>query len=150
MSIKKLIQDYLRQARMLQVATAANNQPWACTVYFACDEKLNLYWISKPSRRHSEEIRNNTKVAGTIVLPHTPGDDVRGIQFQGTAQEVKNKLTAAEAMKYYAKRYGMKEERVNAILSGADGHTCYKITPTLFVLFDEVNFPKNPRQEYRV
>ncbi|MBI3443059.1 pyridoxamine 5'-phosphate oxidase family protein [Candidatus Woesebacteria bacterium] len=150
MKLRKLIEDYLKEVKMLQVATAKDNQPWACTVYFAFDEKLNLYWISKPSRRHSEEIRNNDKVAGVIVLSHAPGDKVRGIQFQGVAKELTNKNEAKPGMKYYAKRYGMKPERVNAILDGTDGHVCYKITPTLYVLFDEVNFPDNPRQEYKI
>jgi uncharacterized protein YhbP (UPF0306 family) len=119
-------------------------------VYFAFDEKLNIYWISKPNRRHSEEIRNNDKVAGIIVLPHTPGDKVRGIQFQGVAKELATKAEASHGMKYYAERFDMKQKRVNAVLDGTDGHVCYKITPTLFVLFDEKNFPDNSRQEYKI
>jgi len=150
MNTRKLIEDYLNQAKMLQVATAEDNQPWACTVYFAFDEQLNLYWISKPNRRHSEEIRNNDKVAGVIVLTHTPGDKVRGIQFQGVASELSDKDDAVAGMKYYAERFGMKPKRVEAILNGRDGHVCYKITPSLFVLFDEANFPNDPRKEYKV
>ncbi len=150
MSLRKLIEDYLKEAKMMQVATAHDNQPWVCTVYFAFDDSLNLYWISKPSSRHSEEIRNNEKVAGAIVLPHVPGDKVRGIQFQGIAKELTKKVDAALGMKYYADRYGMKPERAKAILDGSDGHVCYKITPSLYVLFDEVNFPDNPRREYKI
>ena len=150
MELRTLIEDYLKEAKMLQVVTAKGNKPWACTVYFAFDEKLNLYWISRPDRRHSEEIRSNDKVAGVIVLPHTPGDDVRGIQFQGVAKELTGKSETMQGMKYYAKRYGMKQERVNAILDGSDGHVCYKITPSLYVLFDETNFPNDPRQEYKL
>lgn len=147
--VRKLIEEYLQNARMMQVATAKDNQPWACTVYFAVDENLNLYWISKTSRRHSEEIRNNEKVAGTIVLPHTPGDDVRGIQFQGVAKELSGE-EAVTAMKCYAQRYGMNQDRVNAIVENKDGHVPYRITPNMYVLFDEVNFPDNSRQEYSV
>lgn len=148
MKVRKLIKEYLEKARLLQVATTKNSQPWTCTVYFAFDEKLNLYWISSPDRRHSREIRNNKKVSGTVVLPHTPGDDVRGIQFQGVAQELKTKKEAETGLNCYAERYGMKKDRVRSILNHQDGHLCYKITPKLYVLFDEVNFPANPRQEY--
>lgn len=148
MDIKQLIKDYLTQAKLMQVATVRDNQPWVCTVYFACDEQMNLYWISKTTRRHSEEIRDNEKVAGTIVLPHTPGDDVRGIQFQGKAIELNDKDAAKIGMQYYAKRFGVEKERVTAIIENSDGHVCYKITPIMFVLFDEVNFPDNPRQEF--
>ena len=150
MKLRKFIEDYLKKAKMLQVATVENNQPWACTVYYAFDENLNLYWLSLPSRRHSKEILGNNKVAGTIVFPHNPGDNVRGIQFQGVAKELNNKKEATEGMKYYANRFGMKSERIKAIIENTDGHLCYKITPILYVLFDEANFPDSPRQEYKL
>jgi uncharacterized protein len=148
--LKDLIIEYLQQAKLLQVATSKDNQPWACTVYFAHDENLNLYWISTPKRRHSIELRINPKVAGIIVLPHIPGDEVRGLQFQGTAQELRDPDEALTAMQYYKDRYNMPPARVDAIINDTDGHLCYKITPSTIVLFDELNFPDNPRQEYQV
>lgn len=146
--IKSLIEEYLDKARLMQVATSKNSHPWACSVYFAYDDALNLYWLSQPLRRHSQEIRANEKVAGTIVLPHTPGDDVRGLQFQGVAKELTQKKYIEHAMKFYAKRYGMDAKRVGAIVENTDGHMCYVVHPTLYVLFDEVNFSDSPRQEY--
>lgn len=146
MDVKQLIKDYLQEARLMQVATAKENQPWACTVYFAFDENLNLYWISLPSTRHSQEIMANEKVAGTIVLPHVPGQKPRGIQFEGTAQQAQGDAMQ-KTMDIYATRMGMNDQRKQDILDGTDGHVPYVITPTLFVLFDTVNFPDNPRQE---
>lgn len=146
MDVKQLITDYLQEARLMQVATAKDNQPWVCTVHFAYDEHFNLYWISLPSTRHSQEIMANEKVAGTIVLPHIPGQKPRGIQFQGIAQKAEGDAMQ-KAMDVYAARMGMNDERKKNILSGEDGHVPYVIKPTLFVLFDTVNFPDNPRQE---
>lgn len=143
-----MIKEYLEKARLMQVVTAKDNQPWACSVYFAFDDDLNLFWISTPERRHSKEIENNEKVAGTIVLSHTLGDKVRGLQFQGIAKRLTSKEEMQEGMNVYAKRMGMGEEKHTAILEGKNPHVPYKITPTLFVLFDEFNFPDNPRQEY--
>jgi uncharacterized protein YhbP (UPF0306 family) len=148
MNLKQGIDDYLKQATLMQVATTNNNQPWACSVYFATDDAMNLYWLSKPDRRHSLELTKNEKVAGTIVLPHTPGDKVRGIQFEGTAKEITDPIQLTKAMELYAKRFGMPPERMNAIISHKDGHSCYRIVPTLYVLFDEINFPDASRQEY--
>lgn len=149
MDVKDLITDYLQQARLMQVSTARNNQPWTCNVYFAFDDNFNLYWISTPQRRHSQEIEANEKVAGTIVLPHTPGQKVRGLQFQGIGKRATGEDMKI-AMDTYASRMGMKEERKQSILNGKDKHVPYVIQPTLFVLFDEVNFPDNPRQEYKI
>ena len=151
MKTRKLIEDYLEEAKLMQVATSSENRPWACSVYFAFDDNLNLYWISKTSRRHSNELRENENVAGTIVLPHAPGDKVRGIQFQGIAKELTDSRGEAEVgMKCYGERFSMNEERVNAILDNSNGHVCYKISPNLYVLFDEVNFPDEPRQEWEL
>ncbi len=147
MDLRKLITDYLKQAKMMQVATSEDNQPWVCTVYFVHDKDFNLYWISKPERRHSQEIRNNEKVAGVIVHHHTPGDPIRGIQFQGIAKELTAREAVKSAMGLYAKRYGFTQDRVDAIVNNTDGHFVYKISPSQFVLYDEVNFPESPRQE---
>jgi uncharacterized protein YhbP (UPF0306 family) len=146
MDIKQLITEYLDKARLMQVATSKDNQPWVCTVYFAHDDKFHLYWLSKPDRRHSKELEENNKVAGTIVLQHTPGDDVRGLQFEGTAR----KAEGTHGLDVYAKRMHMGQERQEKITNNTDGHVVYEITPTTYVLFDEEHFPDNPRQEYTV
>lgn len=149
MDLKKLIHEYLKEAHIMQVATSKDNQPWACTVYFAFDSELNLYWISSTKRRHSEELRNNEKVGGAVAIYHAPGEKVRGIQFEGVAKELTGE-EAQKAMKHYTSRFEMKEERVKKIVEGSEDHLCYKITPKMFVLFDETNFPNDPRQEYEV
>lgn len=147
MNLRKLIEDYLKEAKLMQVATSLANQPWVASVYFAYDDLLNLYWISRPTRRHSRELKKNEKVAGTVVLPHTHGEKVRGLQFEGVAKEL-NGQKAKEAMEHYSKCYpDISQEKIEAIIEGKDSHVCYQITPTAFILFDEVNFPDNPRQE---
>lgn len=131
----------------MQVATSKNNQPWVCSVYFAYDESFNLFWISLPTTRHSQELKANEKVAGTIVLPHTPGTPVRGLQFEGTAKELTTGKEFIHALDTYALRQAMKDERKQKIINGTDGHHVYMITPSTFILFDTKNFPDNPRQE---
>jgi uncharacterized protein len=150
MELRQLIEEYLEQARMMQIATSIDNQPWACTVYFAYDEDLTLYWISQPSRRHSQELIKNSKVAGAIVSPHTPGDNVRGLQFQGTAQKLETLDELTKGVSCYTKRYSLSDERQKSLIHGTDDHACYVIKQELIVLFDEVNFPDQPRQEFKV
>ena len=150
MKLRSLIEEYMNKAVLMQVATVHENKPWVCSVYFAYDEQLSLYWISSVDRRHSRELSENPFVSGAIVLPHTPGDDVQGIQFEGTAKRINDSSEATIGMKYYATRFSMPDERVHTVLNGSDGHVCYRITPATYVLFDEVHFPDNPRQLYEV
>lgn len=150
MNTKQLITDYLEEARLMQVATSRDNQPWACSVYFAYDDTFSLFWISLPSTRHSEEIRANQKVAGTIVLPYTPGSPVRGLQFEGIAQELHSGNEFLHALDVYATRMKMSNSRKENIIKGKDGHVVYRIQPKSFVLFDTKNFPDSPRQELQL
>ncbi len=40
MKIDELIREYLDAARLMQVVTSKDNQPWACSLYFAFDESF--------------------------------------------------------------------------------------------------------------
>lgn len=148
MDLRKLITDYVNEAIIMQIATAKNNQPWACTVHFANDEDFHLFWISTPERRHSQEIEQNDKVAGTIVLPHTKDQKPRGLQFEGIAKKITDKQEQQHAMDVFAVKRGLPNERKQNILAGKDNHVLYQIVPNKIILFDTVNFPDNPRQEY--
>ena len=147
MDVRSLITDYLKGTQQMQLSTCLDNQPWTCTVYYAYDENLDLYWLSRPERRHSREIEANPNVSGTIVKQHTYGEKVRGIQFVGKAKKLTG-IEAVHGMKVYSGRYSTPRERVNNILAGANGekHVVYKIIPSQYQLFDEVNFPQNPTQ----
>lgn len=149
MNVRKLITEYLEQAYFMQVATVKDNQPWACTVHLASDDQLNLYWVSMQNTRHSQELRAHSKVAGTVVLPQAHDAPVRGLQFEGIAEELDGEAARA-ALAIYDKRYKIGAEWIVNMLAGKGEHRCYRIKPSMFVLFDQVNFPDDPRQEYRL
>ena len=153
MNLRKLVRDYLEDAKLMQVATVKNNKPWAASVWYVHDKDWNLYFISRHSRRHSLELKKNQNVAGTIVIPHTKGsgEKVRGLQFEGPAHDltgVKEQKTLERANKLYLSKYSLAEDIPIENLTDPDWiATYYVIHPTSFVLFDEVNFPDSPRQE---
>lgn len=148
--LRQLIKDYLIQAKLMQLATAKDNQPWVCSVWFAADENLNIYWFSSTTRRHSGEILKNMKVAAAIVLPHFPTDPPRGLQLQGFAEVLKDKANIDKAISVYRDRI-FPIETINELMQNKDKpHKFYRIKPTQFVLFDAVNFGDNWRQEYNL
>lgn len=142
--------DYLKEAKLMQLATAVDNQPWVCSVWFASDEDLNIYWFSSTTRRHSGEVLKNKKVAAAIVLPHTPEDPARGLQFQGVAELLTSQNEIEKAISLYANRIFSKETIDDLIENSDKPHKFYKIKPTQFVLFDSVNFGDDWRQEYNL
>lgn len=147
MSLKKLIFEYLDKALLMSLATSVNNQPWVCSVWYAVDEDMNIYWISSTTRRHSHEVLDNKKIAGAIVLPQTPKDAPRGVQFQGIAKMLTEEKDIKKAMSVYAGRIFPEEKIKEFMNSPTHPHRFYRVKPTQFVLFDAVNFPENSRRE---
>ena len=148
--LKKIISDYLKEARLMQLATSINNQPWVCSVWFAADDDLNIYWFSSITRRHSSEVMKNPKVAAAIALPQTPDDPPRGLQLQGLAELLTDQENIERAISVYKDRI-FPIETIKGLMNNKEKpHKFYRIRPTQFVLFDAVNFGDNWRQEYNL
>jgi uncharacterized protein YhbP (UPF0306 family) len=143
-----LIRSYLPQGRMMQIATVDGDQPWICTVYFVEDEELNLYWLSFPTRRHSQEIAKHRKVA--VAVPIKFDKPVVGIQAEGVAETVADKEVIAAVMQRYVAKYNSGQQFYDNFVAGRNQHVLFKFTPSTYVLFDEVNFPTDGRQEITV
>ena len=148
MEVKDLITKYLAQCRMMQIATVDGNQPWICTVYYVEDGELNLYWLSLPTRRHSQEITKHNKIA--VAIPVKFDIPVIGIQVEGKADVVSDKEEVAKAMELYVEKYSLGEKFYDNFVAGKNEHWLYKFTPNNFVLFDEMTFKENTRKEWKV
>lgn len=145
--LRKLVEEYLKEAKLMQLATSIYNQPWVCSVWFAADDKLNIYWFSSTTRRHSKEVVKNKKVAAAMVIPQSPKDPPRGLQLEGTAELLTNQKDIAKAISVYADRIFSRTIIKDLIENKEKPHKFYRIKPTKFVLFDVVNFPKDSRLE---
>lgn len=149
-NVEDLIRKNLKEGFMMMLATLNGDQPWATTVYFAADDQLNLYWVSTPERRHSQELASNFKAAAAIPLDANPSAPNVGVQAQGLAGLVVDRLEIERAIKLYAEKFNSGDEYVENFLAGKDEHRLYKLAPSLLVLFDEKNFPTESRQEWRL
>lgn len=124
---------------MMQIATVSGNQPWICTVYYAEDENQNLYWLSLPTRRHSQEIEHHNKVAIAIPIKHDK-NPIIGIQAEGDASVVKEAEQIAKVMEAYTAKYDTGKDFYDNFMAGKNKHLLYRFTPNKISLFDEVNF----------
>ena|SRR5690606_3812895 len=149
-SVEASIRKHLSSidARTMQLATAINNQPWICTVYFVIDDDLNIYWLSLSSRRHSREIAENNKVAATI--PIKQDQPVIGVQVEGKAEEATDKPTIASVMKRYVTKYKVGDKFYDRLNEGKNQHHVYRLKPSVLVLFDELNFKDRGRIEWNI
>ena len=64
--MKQQILKYLKTQKLMSLATANKNKPWACTTYFATDNDLNLYFVSPPNADHCVNLTKNKYISCSI------------------------------------------------------------------------------------
>jgi uncharacterized protein YhbP (UPF0306 family) len=148
-ALKELLQQYLPTVNIMQLATCVDNQPWVCTVHYYSDDSLNLYWISREDRRHSQDIKQNQKVAAAVLVhENTPTENyIIGISIEGIAECI-GKDVDEQVGKSYVDKLNKAPNLLPDIKSGKNPHKFYCLKPTKIILFDTIKFPTDPRQEY--
>lgn len=147
MNIEQIIRDYIPNVIHMSLATCADGRPWICEVHFAYDEELNIYFRSKPSRRHSQEIATNPRVAGNIVEQHGKNDEPRGVYFEGRAEVLQNVDEKHPAYIATKDRFDKDTKIIEDSLQ-EDGRKFYRITVDDFYLFDARE--STPAQKYHL
>ena len=145
--VEQTIREYLQTVLHMSLATSAGNKPWVCEVHFVYDDDLNLYFRSKPSRRHSKEIAANPNVAGNIVEQHAIDQAPLGVYFEGTAAVLEDFELDSPVYKQFAERLNAKPEIIQDAKQ-PDGHKVYKITISDLYLFDARE--SKPSQKYHL
>lgn len=147
MDLKKLIEQYYNECKVMQLATVSDGLPWLCTVYYTTDDQLNLYWTSAKNRRHSKEIIANPDTAVAIVKDI---ERKQALQITGKAYMVE--MDDVERVnKLYGDKFGDKPERLAEVKANdPDGRAYWVFKPTHISMWDEVNFPDSPKQEYKL
>jgi uncharacterized protein YhbP (UPF0306 family) len=147
MDLKKLIREYYDGNKHMQLSTVSNGQPWICTVYYASDSDFNLYWTSGRSRQHSIEINADPKAAVTIVKDI---ERKQALQIIGSAYEVSND-DLIRVHNLYQEKFGQKDYDLEEMKShNPDGRAYWVFKPSVISLWDEVNFPDNPKQIFEL
>jgi uncharacterized protein YhbP (UPF0306 family) len=81
----------------MQLATTRENQPWICTLYYVCDDDQRIYWLSYPTRRHSQELAENSHAAVAIAIKLE--QPVIGLQIEGKVSVVTDAKVVANVMR---------------------------------------------------
>jgi uncharacterized protein YhbP (UPF0306 family) len=134
MNVEQAIREYIEPLVHLSLATAKGDTPWVCEIHFAYDDDLNLYFRSLRSRRHSQEIAANPKVAGNIVKQHAPGEPPTGVYFEGNAELLEPGGEQHQAYACISQRLGL-GEKIWEEAKRADGHQFYKISVDNYYVF---------------
>lgn len=102
---KNYLDKCLESTNFCSLATTDGKETWSNPVYFAWDEKYNIYFISQPTSRHMKNIEDNGVVSVSVYSTNqVPGEDVFGIQLKGTAKILTDIEEVKEAYAVYYKR----------------------------------------------
>lgn len=90
--------------------------PGVAPVFYASDDRLNLYFLSEPDTAHGQNLAANPAAAGAIYADGQDWRAIRGLQVRGRAMPAPPAVLA-----HAAAVYGRKYAFVAALLAGATG-----------------------------
>jgi uncharacterized protein YhbP (UPF0306 family) len=153
---RALLVTEVQAGKAMQLATLGpDGAPVVCNLWFASSfEPDRLYFISRPSRAHCENVRRDPRVGGAVLAIQLddPGSTAaRGVQFTGRAVELPT-TGIGEQIAIYARRWPATANAIDPVRleRGETHHRVYEIAVTDWVLYDEANFGRDPRQPVRV
>ena len=99
------ITTFLQKHHVLTLATISGDQPWVANCFYAfIEEQMAFVFTSGYETRHIQEVTQNPKVAGNVVLETSIIGKIQGIQFSGNLVKAEGE-TLANASSAYLKRF---------------------------------------------
>jgi Pyridoxamine 5'-phosphate oxidase len=148
---RELLEQYVKSGKLMQLATLREDgSPVVCNVWYDAQFAPDLLrFISRHDRNHSANIRKDARVAGSIIAIHLEalGQPVTGVTFTGIARELGTVGVEPEIVAF-VKRWPAATDAIDPgrLARGETPTRIYEVAVEKWVLFDEVNFPGQPRQ----
>ncbi|WP_304544247.1 pyridoxamine 5'-phosphate oxidase family protein [Sulfurimonas microaerophilic] len=78
------IEAFIEQHHVMTLATCGHESVSACSLFYAYDKAKRVFVVaSSDDTLHIEQIRQNNKVAGNILLETKEVGKIQGLQFRG-------------------------------------------------------------------
>ena len=137
MDLKTLTKQTLEHGYLMSLATTDDDGVWVADVIYVYDDDLNLYWMSKTTRRHSQAIEQNSQVAATITVTSGPQEMDEGLQISGHAQQMTEPPSSLLKSWMTKKR---KQDQYDAAQIVLDEHVWYQLVPDRIELIHQEHF----------
>lgn len=100
------VRTFLTAHNTMTLATVGlDGEPQAAAVFYAADEQCNLFFLSSPTSRHSQNLLRVARAAATIQTDGQAWQQIRGLQIEGRVQLIEDPAALAAAAQIYADRY---------------------------------------------
>lgn len=96
---------FISKHHLLTLATINQGKPWTCSCFYVYMEELNLFvFTSDMDTLHSQNMLEQSSVAGNIALETNIIGKIQGIQFTGKVKILKDR-ELQEARAAYVRRF---------------------------------------------
>lgn len=118
--VREQVLDYLRDHRVVTLATGTHSDLWAAAVFYVSDG-FRLYFLSSPASRHCLNLAQDPRFAATIQEDYADWMEIKGVQLEGVAREISGeeeqlaRRLYAEKFPFVAKLAHAAEPIVNAM-----------------------------------
>jgi len=100
------VADFLETESTLALATTAKDgSPCVAPLFYLPRDGARLFWFSSPSSRHSRNLRENPRAAGTVYCRTGDWNKIRGVQMSGSASKVSDAALRRAIAKEYTGRF---------------------------------------------
>jgi len=123
--------EYLEAHDVLTLATLDDGGAWATPLFYASDERLDLYVLSDPGTRHCAAIHRYPRVSAAVHDACRSWREITGLQLRGDAGPV-----ADAALGAGLERYAAKFPFALGLCRPGGPHRLYRIRPTWLRLID--------------
>ncbi len=97
------VRELLAGHNTLTLATSGEGGAWAASVFYASDERCNLYFVSDLKTRHGRDMNQAARVVAAINRDAAGWDEVIGLQVEGQVEMLTGIARAAALATYLAK-----------------------------------------------
>ncbi len=105
-SLKNLAKNVLETNQYMTLGTVNDKgEPWVSPVVYAFDSECNLYFMSLPSSKHSQNISRTGQVSLAIFDSRQMFGEGVGLQVFGKASVVPTKSAASVFKCYFGRKY---------------------------------------------
>src|SRR5262245_10351357 len=122
-----LIRAFLETQSTLALATAnADGQPESSPLFYLSDERLNLYWLSAATSRHSVNLTKRSRVSAAVYPSVWQWNDIVGLQIEGEAEAITDDRIREQILTLFLRKFQLPPEFDSIIASS----TLYVLRPS--------------------
>jgi hypothetical protein len=98
----KRIGSFLEEHHVMSLATSIEEELSVCSLFYCYIEEKQVFLVaSSPETMHIKHIKENSKIAGNILLETDTIGEIRGVQFRGELLALED----SELKKCYFKKF---------------------------------------------